>query len=92
MTTMSKEELQKQIKALQTQLAKIVKKEIQEKIPVAIPYNSIDWKPLYEILIDHIVNIRTKSNHENEPLYIFEKAVVAVYGRDIWAWYNKQKE
>lgn len=84
MTTMSKEELQQQIAALQAQLERL------ERVPEAIPYNSVNWIPLYDIVRDHIHNIHNKSNDEDEPHYIFEKAIVAVYGNDIWKWYNNQ--
>lgn len=86
---MSKEELQQQIAALQAQL---VEMERLERVPGATPYNSVNWIPLYDIVRDHIHNIHNKCSDEDEKQYIFEKAIVAVYGNDIWKWYNNQEK
>lgn len=80
----SSEEIKKLMKQLEKELEEAKKQEIPQPLPT--PY----FHPLIKMCESHIASIAEKGYaDEDDKNYIFECALSAIYGKDIWNWYNK---
>ena len=68
------------------------RKKIKEEGEKPGPLFSPDFGPLRADVIAHIGDIAMKGAgaDDNRERYIYEAAVAAVYGSDVWKWINKK--
>jgi hypothetical protein len=54
-----------------------------------IPMDEIDWQPVVK-MVTNTVGYMTNEGYAPKDFehYIFEAAMEAVYGKDVWDWYN----
>lgn len=54
------------------------------------PLENIDYERIKANVVAHVQDLATNNYvSEDDHHYIFEVALEAVYGKDIWKWYNK---
>jgi hypothetical protein len=65
-------------------------KEQLSKVPE--PLDDVDWSAVKEICVSHIESMSKADycNDNSDKDYIFEAAISAVYGPDIWEWRRKR--
>ena len=57
------------------------------------PRSYVNWEPLYTSVVENVRFLAAnRFNRENHELIIYEAAVEAVYGKDVWEWLNKLKK
>ena len=58
-----------------------------------MPVETFNWKETENLCRDYIKALTDrKSHHTRLKQYIFEAAVEAVYGNEIWEWINEMEE
>jgi hypothetical protein len=76
---------------LKVEVERRKKESHQKRIPV--PLDNIDFQPLLAICHDYIHELATLGYAaEDYSHYIFEAAVTAIYGKDVWAFVNHPEE
>lgn len=64
------------------------KMKIEEQRPQPLPPEEVDLTALRAALEAHIEEIATDGSDTDTPHYIFEAALEAFYGKEIWSWVN----
>lgn len=67
------------------------RKQIKRKAPE--PLENLVWQPLLNVCRDYLHELETLGFADDDyPHYIFEAAITAIYGADIWTYINSVKE
>lgn len=78
-----------EFEALEEELAQR-EKDREEKQRQPIDRSKVDWTDVYETVVYGVTKLIDEGcepkDHEH---YIYEAAMEAVYGKDVWSWYNK---
>ena len=57
--------------------------------PIPNAYTDCDFRTVYAIAVRHIQAIANDNRTKYDEHYIFEATMEAVYGENIWDWYNE---
>jgi len=73
-------------------LAEIKRRELAKRLPSQI--STPNFKPLEGVIKDYIaeVAVEPKADFSDAVQHIFESAVEAMYGKDIWEWLDTVQE
>jgi len=55
------------------------------------PLENPDFSGLKRQVEEHLDSIANKTDREDDDHYIYEAAVTAVFGNDVWTYINKQR-
>ena len=79
--------------SLQEYPTKMLEKELkrrEENSKTMLSLSKIDWKPLTTYIKNGISMMKTECCMPKDfEHYIFEAVMEAVYGKNVWKWYNK---
>lgn len=66
------------------------RKEERNKYPKPTPLRNIDWKDVKRLCIRYIEDMGLDEDDVDEdyPIYIYEAAIEAVFGGEVWKWIN----
>jgi hypothetical protein len=81
-----------QVKAMDVQL-EAYEREVERRVSMPLSkYPFVDSLPLRKLCQDYLEYIAGPDYHEDNDYdhYIFEAAMTAFYGLEIWEWINKQ--
>lgn len=81
----SAEELQSELKRRN----EFVESPVQEPLPQ--PMNNPSYDLLHTMCVDYVKSVAEDKVDDDHSHYIFEAAIEAVYGKDIWDWINKKQ-
>ena len=76
------------IDELKAELARREAKAREGKRPIRIPYVSQDWSAVRDMCVDYLIARASKESVGDLKHYIFEAAMEAVYGKDVWPYLN----
>ena len=67
------------------------RKEIRETVPEAIAIEFTEWDLVMNGCVSYIEAIKS-GNHGLDDIehYIFERALEAAFGKDVWDWVNER--
>jgi len=61
----------------------------EEESSAAAPLEKIDWQPVIDLVIDGVDTMRNECYEPKDfEHYVYEAVMEAVYGKDVWKWYN----
>lgn len=65
------------------------RKEEEEKRNIPQPVTTPDWTHVRAMVIDHIFSVFDRGYGDSDTKhYIYEAAIEAVYGKNVWPWIN----
>ncbi len=78
---------------LEAELEKRKKQEFEEEIPKPVFATLQDFLPVVDLCQSYIGQLAEKEPYADEKLrqYIFEAAMAAVFGKDVWVWVKKRQ-
>jgi len=75
---------------LEAELAR--RKEEAERQAMPVPLDNPDWSVVTKYCKGYIEDLHTKGyTHTDDKQYIFEAAMNAVFGKNVWQWINAKQ-
>lgn len=81
------------IEMLEAEVKRREKEKFQDEIPKPVFATMHDFKPLVDLCQSYIDQLAESEPYADDKLrqYVFEAAMAAVFGKDVWIWVKKRQ-